>query len=74
MFSAITTGTCRRPSWTAIVSPSMSGMIIEARDQVLMTTLPVLRRAASTFLASLASTNAPFFILLDVFAPYPLSL
>ena len=29
------TGTCLRPSWTAIVCPTISGKIVEARDQVL---------------------------------------
>ena len=33
------TGTCLRPSWTAMVWPTMSGMIVERRDQVLMTLL-----------------------------------
>src|SRR6476646_8421490 len=28
------TGTCLRPSWTAIVWPTISGKIVEARDQV----------------------------------------
>jgi len=52
-----------------MVIPSMSGMIIEALDQVLMTTLLALRRAASTFLANLASTYGPFFMDLDIRAP-----
>jgi hypothetical protein len=28
------TGTCLRPSWTAIVCPTISGKIVDARDQV----------------------------------------
>ena len=35
--SVMYTGTCLRPSWTAIVWPTISGMIVERRDQVLMT-------------------------------------
>ena len=30
------TGTCLRPSWTAIVCPTISGNTVEARDQVLI--------------------------------------
>jgi hypothetical protein len=29
------TGTCRRPSWTAIVCPTIAGKMVDARDQVL---------------------------------------
>src|SRR5205085_10426797 len=32
--SEMKTGTCLRPSWTAIVWPTISGKIVEARDQV----------------------------------------
>jgi hypothetical protein len=32
--SVTKTGTCLRPSWTAIVCPTISGKIVEARDQV----------------------------------------
>jgi hypothetical protein len=44
----------------------MSGIIIEALDQVRMTVLVPLRRAASTLLASFTSTNGPFLIDLDI--------
>jgi len=37
VFSVIRTGTNLRPSWTAIVKPTISGMIIEALDHVRMT-------------------------------------
>jgi hypothetical protein len=37
--SVTKTGTCLRPSWTAIVWPIISGMTVERRDQVLMTFL-----------------------------------
>ena len=36
MFSVISTGTCCLPLWIAIVSPTMSGVTIERRDQVLI--------------------------------------
>src|SRR5438876_23484 len=32
--SVMKTGTCFRPSWTAIVCPTMSGKTVEERDQV----------------------------------------
>src|SRR5262249_2421292 len=32
--SAMKTCTCLRPSWTAIVCPTISGKIVEVRDQV----------------------------------------
>src|SRR6185312_3544996 len=34
--SEMKTGTCFLPSWTAIVWPTISGKIVEARDQVLV--------------------------------------
>ena len=37
MFSVANTGTNLRPLCTANVSPSMSGMMVERRDQVLST-------------------------------------
>src|SRR6478609_1873558 len=58
--SVTNTGTCLRPSCTAIVCPSMSGMIVERRDQVLMTDLEPLSFAASTFLSRWSSMNGPF--------------
>jgi hypothetical protein len=66
MFSVMNSGTWRLPSCTAMVKPSMSGMIVDARDQVRITTLVVLRRAWSTFLASFSWTNGPFFVDLDI--------
>jgi len=45
MFSVMNSGTWRLPSCTAMVKPSMSGMIVDARDQVRITTLAVLRLA-----------------------------
>src|SRR5580658_7946120 len=62
MFSDTSTGMCCRPLWTAIVRPTMSGTIIERRDQVLIG-LRSLRAAATwTFLARCRSTNGPFFV------------
>jgi hypothetical protein len=55
MFSVTKTGTCRRPSCTAIVIPTISGMIVDARDQVLITVRAPLRWTASTFLSSFSS-------------------
>ena len=50
----------------------MSGIIIDALDQVRITFLLPLRCTAATFLASLASTYGPFFIDRDTFTPLPL--
>src|SRR6201996_5016526 len=62
MFSDTSTGMCCRPLCPAIVSPTMSGTIIERRDQVLIG-LRSLRGAATwTFLARCRSTNGPFFV------------
>src|SRR3982751_6328219 len=55
------TGTCLRPSWTAMVWPTMSGMIVERRDHVLMTRFSFWELRTSTFLSRCSSTNGPFF-------------
>ncbi|GIV00108.1 MAG: hypothetical protein KatS3mg014_1723 [Actinomycetota bacterium] len=47
--SVMYTGTCLRPSWTAIVCPTISGTIVERRDQVRMTCFSP-RRFISTIL------------------------
>ena len=49
-----------------MVSPSMSGMITYARDQVRITARLFVRRAASTFLDSFSCTYGPFFTDLDI--------
>jgi hypothetical protein len=49
------TGTWRRPSCTAIVRPTISGMIVEGRDQVRITLRAPERATASTFFSSFAS-------------------
>src|SRR6266508_1749951 len=53
-------GTCLRPSCTAIVCPTMSGMMVERLDQVLMTRLSRLRFSSSTLASRWSSTNGPF--------------
>src|ERR1700710_2776442 len=67
--SVMNTGTCLRPSCTAIVCPSMSGMIVERRDQVLMTALELLSLATSTFLSRWSSMNGPFLRLRGISCP-----
>jgi hypothetical protein len=43
------------PLWTAMVKPTSSGMIVERRDQVLITFSPIPSLALWTFLKRLAS-------------------
>src|SRR5580658_804656 len=62
MFSDTSTGMCCRPLCTAIVRPTMSGTIIERRDQVLMGLRSLRAAATCTFLARCRSTNGPFFV------------
>src|SRR3954452_20739168 len=70
MASVTNTGTCLRPSCTAMVWPSIAGRIIERRDHVLMTFFVPLSFCASTFLMRWSSTNGPFFRLRGIgFAP-----
>src|SRR5207302_1906847 len=59
--SVMYTGTCLRPSWTAMVWPTMSGMIVERRDHVLMTRFSLRELRSSTFFNRWSSTNGPFF-------------
>src|ERR1700734_3972405 len=59
--SVTNTGTCLRPSCTAIVWPSIAGTIIERRDHVLITFLVPLSFCTSTFFIRWSSTNGPFF-------------
>src|SRR4051812_1628625 len=59
--SVTNTGTCLRPSCTAMVWPSMAGTIIDRRDQVLMTFLVPLSFWTSTFFMRWSSTKGPFF-------------
>src|ERR1700678_2586065 len=60
MFSDTSTGTCRRPLCTAMVKPTISGMTMERRDQVLIGRRSFFWLAVCTFLARCKSTNGPF--------------
>src|ERR1700753_3695214 len=51
---------CLRPSCTAIVCPSMAGMIMDRRDHVLMTVLVPFSFCTSTFFIRWSSTKGPF--------------
>src|SRR5262245_60550391 len=62
MFSDTKMGTWRRPSCTPMVRPTISGMMVEARDQVRMTVRVFVRFTISTFFMSLGSMNGPFLI------------
>lgn len=62
MFSETNTVTNSLPRWTENVSPTMSGMIIEAREYVLIGAREPCDRARFIFFCSLGSTNGPFFI------------
>src|SRR3954463_1012143 len=64
------TGTCLRPSCTAMVWPTISGMIVERRDQVLMTRFSLVAFRSSTFLSRWPSTNGPFLRLRGMCVPY----
>src|SRR5215203_2106451 len=61
MFSEISTGTCWRPLWIAMVRPTMSGRTMERRDQVLIGRRSFFSAATVTFFARCRSTNGPFF-------------
>jgi hypothetical protein len=59
--SLTNTGTCLRPSCTAIVCPTISGKIVDVRDQV-----RIIRFSLAAFMASMrpisrSSTKGPFF-------------
>src|SRR5262249_52969687 len=58
--SVMNTGMCLRPSWTAIVCPSIAGTIIDRLDHVLMTVLVPLSFWPSTFFIRWSSTKGPF--------------
>src|SRR6266550_630367 len=61
MFSVMNTGTCRRPSWTAMVWPTMIGRIIDGRDQVFTTFFSFSEFRISIFSLRDFSTKGPFF-------------
>src|SRR3972149_5926347 len=62
MFSVTKTGMNFLPLWTANVKPTMSGVMVERLDQVLMTFLSFSSTALRTFLSRLGSTYGPFLI------------
>src|SRR5689334_10602835 len=55
-----------RPLWTAIVWPTMSGMIVDRRDQVLTTLFSRVVLRAATFFIRWSSTKGPFLIERDI--------
>src|SRR5579884_3520925 len=59
-------GTWRLPSCTAIVMPTMSGMTVEARDQVRIMRFSPDCCSTATFFKSEASMYGPFFTDLDI--------
>src|SRR5262249_8169850 len=61
-FSVANTGTNLRPLCTANVSPSISGTIVERRDQVFSTFLDFCRCISATFFIRWVSMNGPFLI------------
>ena len=67
MFSVTNTGTCFRPSWTAKVCPTMSGVIVDRRLHVLMSRFSPLLFMSRTFFIRWSSTKKPFFKLLAIF-------
>src|SRR3954464_3573830 len=66
MFSVTYTGMNLRPLCTAIVCPTISGITVDRRDQVLMTFFSPPRFITSTFSSSGTSTNGPFLSDLDM--------
>src|SRR6266545_279384 len=66
-------GTCFRPSWTAMVCPTISGTIVERRDQVRTTFFSPRRFISTTRTIRWSSTNGPFLIDLgtSIHAPPP---
>jgi hypothetical protein len=65
--SEMNTGTCLRPSCTAIVWPTISGKIVDVRDQVL-----IICFWPDSFIASMrrsrrSSTNGPFLDERDIY-------
>src|SRR4051794_15430027 len=69
MFSVTYTGMNFFPLCTAIVWPTISGMTVDRRDQVLMTFLSPPRFMPSIFSSSGTSTKGPFFS--DLLMYYP---
>ena len=66
MFSVMYTGMNFFPLCTAIVWPTISGMTVDRRDQVLMTFLSPERFITSIFSRSGTSIKGPFLSDLDI--------
>ena len=64
--SETNTGTCLRPSWTAIVCPTISGNTVEVRDQVLTICFWFCSFICVIRLIRRSSTNGPFFVDLPI--------
>ncbi len=62
MFSVTYTGMNFLPLCTAIVCPTISGMIVERRDQVRTTFFSLRAFMPSIFTSRCASMNGPFFV------------
>src|SRR5205085_5031684 len=60
--SLMNTGTCLRPSWTAIVCPTISGKMVDARDHVRSIFLLFCALSASMRAIRRASTHGPFLL------------
>src|SRR3990172_7104045 len=58
--SVIKIGTCRRPSCTPMVKPTICGRMVEARDHVRINARWPLRVIASIFFMRCGATNGPF--------------
>jgi hypothetical protein len=58
--SEMNTGTCFLPSWTAIVCPTISGKIVDARDQVRTMFFWLAVFMASMRCIKRSSTHGPF--------------
>src|SRR5476649_2258218 len=62
---------CLRPSYTAIVCPTMAGTTVDARDQVLITRFSRVEFMRSIFSSRCSAMKAPFFAdrVIYLFAP-----
>ncbi len=67
--SETNTGTCLRPSWTAIVCPTISGKTVDERDQVLIICFWFVSLSCWMRRSSRSSANGPFFVDLPIEAP-----
>src|SRR6185503_183810 len=68
MFSVTYTGMNFFPLCTAMVCPTISGITVDRRDQVLMTFFSFARFITSIFSRRCVSTNGPFFSERDISA------